>query len=52
LETVLEGYVLTAAVPPDLTSEIGKRPLVIVDPNGEIRSDSVFLEAVARREQP
>jgi len=51
LETVLEGNVLTAAVPLSVTSEVGKKPLVIIGPNDGVRSDPVFLEAVASPEQ-
>jgi len=51
LETVLEGNVLTASVPLSVTSEVGKKSLVIIGPNGGVRSDPVFLEAVAHQEQ-
>ena len=51
LETVLEGNVLTAAVPLSVTGDVGKKPLVIVGPNGIARSDPVFLEAVPPQEQ-
>jgi glycosyltransferase involved in cell wall biosynthesis len=50
LETVLEGDVLTAAVPFSLTREVGRTPLVIVGSDGP-RTEPVFLEAVARQEQ-
>lgn len=50
LETVLEGNVLTAAVPLSVTSDVGKKPLVIIGPDGAVRSDPVFLEAVACQE--
>jgi len=52
LETVLEGNVLTAAVPLSVTDEVGKKPLVIIGPNDGVRSDLVFFEAVAPQEQP
>ena len=51
LETVLEGNVLTAAVPASMTTAIGTKPLVIVGPKGEVRCDPVFFEALGPKEQ-
>jgi hypothetical protein len=44
---VLDGNVLTAAVPLSTTAFAGQIPLVIVDPDGAARSEPVFLEAIA-----
>jgi glycosyltransferase involved in cell wall biosynthesis len=44
LETVLEGALLTACVPASVTEHAGKKPLVVVGPEGNTRCQPVLLK--------